>query len=74
MLEKLTGTEALDAGDSMLESTIDLTDTANTVVTGTLSATNANLNLAAGDRIALKDANDLTDVAGLSVIVELQIT
>lgn len=73
MLEKLTGTEAPGAGTDMLASAIDLTATANTVQTGVLSATTANLNLAIGDRLAIEDAATLTSIAGLSVIVELQI-
>ena len=73
MLEKLTGTEAPDAGDNVLASTLSLKATANTMQTGTLSATNANRNLTAGDRLCLEDAGTLTAVANVTVMVELQI-
>lgn len=72
-LEKLTGTQALDAGVSMLASTINLKGAVNTVVSGTLSATLSNRNLATGDRIAMKDAGTLTSVANVTIELELRI-
>lgn len=73
-LEKLTGTEALDAGDAVLASALSLKATADTVQNGTLTTTLTNRNLAVGDRLALDDAGTLTNVAGVSVIVELTLT
>ncbi len=70
-IEKLTGTQALDAGVAMLASTFSLKATINTVVTGTLSATLTSRSLVAGDRLAMKDAGVLTAVANVTVMVEL---
>lgn len=72
-LEKLTGTQALDAGAVMLASTLSLKATINSVQTATLTNTLTNRNLVAGDRLALKDAGTLTAVANVTVMVELQI-
>lgn len=72
-LEKLTGTQALDAGVAMLASALSLKSTVNSVQTGTLTNTLANRNLVAGDRLALDDAGTLTAVANVTVMVELQI-
>ena len=71
-IEKLTGTQALDAGASTLASTIDLKGTINTVVTPTLSATSTSRTLAAGDRLAMDDAGTLTAVANVTILIELQ--
>jgi hypothetical protein len=73
-IEKLTGTQALDAGVSTLSSTIDLRGTINTVVTPTLTTTNADRNLAIGDRLSMKDAGTLTAVANVTIMVELLLT
>ena len=73
-LEKLTGTQAPDAGSLMLGTALSLKVTANTVQTATLSATLANRNLAIGDRLCLKDTGALTAVSNVSVLVELVIT
>lgn len=73
-LEKLTGTQALGAGVSVLNATLSLKATANTVQTATLTGILANKNLAIGDRLALKRSGTLTAVANVSVFVELQIT
>jgi len=70
-IEKLTGVQALDAGQTMLSATISMSATANTVYTGTLTNTIANTQLAIGDRIALKDAGTLTNLVGLCVILEI---
>lgn len=50
----------------------DLKGTANTVQTGTLTATTADLQLATGDRLSLDFAGTLTDLAGLLVTVSLK--
>lgn len=71
-IEKLTGTQAPDAGVSVLGATIDLKGAANTVQAPALTATTANKQLAAGDRLCLKDAGVLTAVAGVAVTVELK--
>ena len=71
MLEKLTGTQAPDAGVSMLATTIDLTAALNTIQTATLTTTLANRSLVAGDRLCLKDAGTLTNCKNVVVLVEL---
>ena len=73
-LEKLTGTEALDSGDAMLNSAMELDATANVVRTATLTNTFANRNLARGDRLALDDAGTLTAVANVTVVAEFVLT
>jgi len=65
-LEKLTDTQALDAGVTMLASTFNLKGTADTEQAVGPSATVANARLKPGDRVALKDAGVLTVVAGIS--------
>lgn len=72
-LEKLTGTTALDSGTEVLATALSLKATANTVQTGTLSATLGARTLAAGNRLALKDAGTLTAVANVTVLIELTI-
>jgi len=74
MLEKLTGTTAPASGSSVLTTALSLKATANTVQEGTLTNTFADRNLAAGDRLALKDSGTLTAVANVTVFVELTIT
>lgn len=71
-IEKLTGTQALDAGVTTQTGSFNLKGTVNSVQTATLSATAADILLAAGDRLALDDAGVLTAVAGLCVTLELQ--
>lgn len=63
-IKKCTGTQAPSSGTTMLTATIDLTTTANTVITPTLSATAAVLLLAAGDRITLDYTGTMTAVVG----------
>lgn len=70
-LEKLTGTQAPDAGSVMLNAALSLKATANTVQTGVLTQTTANLNLAVGDRLCMKDSGTLTTVANVTVDVEI---
>lgn len=72
-VEKLTGTQAPDAGVSVLGATINLKGAANTVQVPTLTGTAANKQLAIGDRLCLKDAGTLTAVAGVAVTVELKV-
>lgn len=70
-IEKLTGTQALDAGVNVLSTTINLKGTADTVVTGTLTATEADRVLATNNRLAMKDAGTLTSCANVSIIIEI---
>jgi hypothetical protein len=72
-LEKLTGTQAPDSGVAMLSAALSLKTTINTVQTGTMTTTLANVNLAKGDRLCMKDAGVLTVVANVSVIVGIMI-
>lgn len=71
-IEKLTGTQALDAGTTLLASAIDLKGAANTVVTPALSTTIATNQLLAGDRLALKDSGTLTAVNNVTVLIEIK--
>lgn len=73
-LEKLTGTQAPDAGATMLSVGINLKETANTVISGTLTATLANRNLALGNRLCLRDSGTLTAVSNVNTFTELTIT
>lgn len=69
-LEKLIGTQALDAGATMINA-IDLKGTANTVIKANLLNEQYKLNLAVGDRIALKDTGTLTSLAGVSLMIKI---
>lgn len=69
--EKLTGTTAAGSGNVMLAATVDATAAANTIKTPALTTTIANLQLARGDRIAIKDGGTLTALANLSAIIEI---
>lgn len=71
-VERLQGTEAKDAGNDLLSSTISTAGTAETVNTGTLITTNPEfLELSAGDRLGLVNGGTLTSMADLSVTVIL---
>jgi hypothetical protein len=63
-IEKLTGTQALDAGVSILSATFDLKGTANTVVQKEGYSLSVNRQL--------KDAGTLTDVTGVQVTLYLK--
>ena len=69
---KDTGTTAPGAGSDLLSSAFDLNATANTVQTGALTATAADLLLAAGDRLSIDFANTIQSTAGLVVTVSLK--
>lgn len=75
-LTKDTGTTAPGGGTDLLTNNtntgFDLNATANTVQTGTLTATIADLQLAAGDRLAIDFANTIQSTAGLVVTVWLK--
>ena len=70
-IEKLTGTQAPDAGTTILSTTFNLKSTINTVQYGVLVVTGENV-LGRGDRLCLKDAGVLTAVANVQVTVYIQ--
>lgn len=75
-LTKDTGTEAPGAGDLLLTNNsnagFDSLATANTVQTGTLTATTADLQLAAGDRLSAKFEAAATELVGATMAVSLK--
>lgn len=71
-VEKLTGTTAPGSGTALLTGNIDLTTTANTVITGTLTGTGASLQLAAGNRLGVVLGGTLTGLVGCSVTILLK--
>lgn len=71
-VRKCTGTQAPSAGTNMLTSTISTAGTANTVVSGTLSATDVARLLADGDRLALETGGTVTNIAGAAVTITLR--
>lgn len=75
-LTKDTGTDAPGAGTDLLTNNtnagFNLKGTANTLQTGTLTATTASLQLAAGDRLSLDFAGTVTTLAGVQVTVKLK--
>lgn len=66
---KDTGTSAPGAGTDLLSTGFNLNATANTVQTGALSTTPADLSLAAGDRLAVDFADAIQSSAGVVVTV-----
>ncbi len=66
-IEKLTGTTAPGSGTKLTVSPFDLKGTINTVVTGVLSSTVGVIQLATGDRLALRKTGTLTSVANVTV-------
>jgi len=70
-IEKLTGTQALDAGVALLSTAFDLKGTANTINTGTITATLADPRMVRGNRLAMDDAGALTSVANVTVVIEI---
>lgn len=71
-VKKCTGTQAAASGTAIATAVFDLTATANTVVTGTLSATAADYTLAAGDRLAGDFSGTISPLAGLNITVVLR--
>lgn len=71
-VNKCTGTTVAGSGSNVLTSTFNLKGTANTVQNGTLSATLANTQLAAGDRLALHVSGAATELAGVVINIVLQ--
>lgn len=66
------GASAGSTVKELLSAALNLKSTANTPVTGTLSATAEDLDLAAGDKIGFNFAGTLTALAGGSVQIELK--
>lgn len=71
MVERLQGTEACASGDDLQAAVVDATGTANTVTTPDLTATAANLNLAAGNRLCVDVSATPDEVTNLVVTVTL---
>lgn len=71
-VEKLTGTQAKDAGVDLLSTGFNLKATVETVVDGALVAAEATRTLAAGDRLGLVTAGVLTTVADVCVTITLK--
>lgn len=72
-IEKLTGTQALGGGVNVLNATISLSATADTVVTGTLSTVPADIRLVRGNRLAMEVAGTLTSGVNVTVVIEITI-
>lgn len=70
-IEKLTGTTAPGSGTTMLTGTLSTAGTANTVAAGTLTATTATLQLAAGNRVGFVFTGTETSLVGLQVTLSL---
>jgi hypothetical protein len=72
-VKRCQGTEAATAGDDLLGDTkINLKGENNTLQSPALTATSANLQLAAGDRLSLDVTGTITAVAGAQVTVLLK--
>lgn len=69
---KDTSTDAPGAGADLLATPFNLNATANTVQSGSLTSTAADLVLAAGNRLAIDFANTIQSTAGLCVTVWLK--
>lgn len=71
-VKKCTGTTAPASGTTMLTATVSLAGAANTVVSGTPSATVADTKLAAGDRIGFDYGGTLTNLVDAVIEVVLR--
>jgi hypothetical protein len=71
-IEKLTPGVALDNGVNLLPTAYNLKGAANYVTQATMTPILAYKQLAAGDRLALRDLGTLTSVADVCVIIEIQ--
>lgn len=72
-VERLQGTEAPGGnGDALMAATVDLKAANNTLQSPALTATTANLQLAAGDRLGVDISGTTTSVAGVVVTVLLR--
>jgi hypothetical protein len=69
-VERLQGTEAPGGnGDALMSATVNLKAANNTLQSPALTATTANLQLAAGDRLGVDVSGTTTSVAGVVVTV-----
>lgn len=71
-LEKLTSGVALDSGTTLLSTDMELDATANVPRQGTLKTDISTRQLAAGDRLALKDVGTLSAVAHVCAVVSVR--
>jgi len=71
-ITKDTGTDAPAAGVAVLTTGLSLKATANTVQSGVLTATPADLGLVAGDRLSVSYTGVLTGVAGVCVVITMR--
>ena len=71
-IEKLTGTTALDSGNSILKAVYDLTSTANTIIRKRGIDLSSYRTLKHGDRLALKDAGNLTAIEGIQITLYIK--
>ena len=72
MAEKCTGTTAPGSGTALLTGTMSLSGTANTVVNGTLVSTLGTTNFAVGERLSIKIAGTMTNLANGCVTIILR--
>jgi hypothetical protein len=70
-IERLQGTETSTGGDSVATE-IDLKGTANTVQSGTLTTTAANLVFSAGDRVGIDVTGTTTNLATMHVVCQFR--
>src|SRR3990167_984127 len=70
-VHKVPSATAMDSGTALLSSTISTASGAATNSSGTLSTTDATLELASGDSLQLVDSGTLTSLTNLSVTVGL---
>jgi hypothetical protein len=71
-VKKHTGTQAPGTGTDLLQATVNLKGTANTVQSPAVIATAASKLLAVGDRLGIALTGTPTSLAGLVVTVELE--
>ena len=71
-VRKVASGTAKSSGTTVLAAVIDLSTTADTIQSPALSATVANLQLAAGDSLAAVSAGTLTAVDGVTVQATLK--
>lgn len=71
-IEKLTGTTAPGGGTALLTSALALDGAANTVATGVLTATTADLTLASGNRLGFVFGGTVTNLADMAITITLK--
>ena len=71
-IERLQGTETSTNGDAVVNATINLKGTANTVQSGTIVTTSAINIFAAGDRVGINSAGTTTTLATMNVVCEFR--